>query len=678
MYTLRASGVLLLLGLMTACGGGSGSGTNSVSPPSLTTTTLQTAENSAVSQQLVATNPNGVPVIFSKASDPQHGAVTVSAGGTVTYTPSSYFYGTDSFSVSLSDSKGGTAAAVVSVTVSYVNYPPVAHDDQLRIASAASTISILSNDDNPNKDALTVTILTQPLGGTVAVQNGTTVTFQPVNSFVGPTGFTYRITNPSGSSSDATVQLVVGNFAGVVFLADETTLGKPELHFFDGFKTVRLSTTLQSGATIQSFKIAPDGRHVAYIVNSPQPISFPQVLVADIANPGTAQLVYSGAGSFSTSYVQIELNHDASFVLVSDSNYPSALKTVLAKTSGGALTTVGLSNPGILQVGNGTFAFNPVSNEYYIQGQVGGSPPPMSGTGSTSLFAASNAAPDPLVQIGASYGGNDGEGSGYLLGITPDGRRVLHAALTYVTAPGGGNPTTFDLLVNDRATNTETYLYRKFSASEYWIGGVDISSDGAGVCFSLNELPASGSFSAGKIWIADPRAPGAATAVTPITDYNYGCRWASDSKNIVYEGANINVPIEPWVVDTAKPGVVSRLREPLSSGDEMQYWALARKTLAAVVAVLPSGGSNTIFYRAAIDTPGVSTSFFSVAKYTPNAINMDALGTAIQFLRNEPVSGGLGSINRLHWVSTQTSNYDLTLSRPDSSTGVLQAAFVPQ
>jgi hypothetical protein len=43
----------------------------------------------------------------------------------------------------------------------------------------------------------------------------------------------------------------------------------------------------------------------------------------------------------------------------------------------------------------------------------------------------------------------------------------------------------------------------------------------------------------------------------------------------------------------------------------------------------------------------------------------------------QQISGSLLSIEHLHWVSSPLANYDLTISRPDTQTGVLEAAFVP-
>jgi len=50
-------------------------------------------------------------------SDPAHGTATVNANGTITYTPDANYYGSDSFTYTVSDVNGGTATATVNITV---------------------------------------------------------------------------------------------------------------------------------------------------------------------------------------------------------------------------------------------------------------------------------------------------------------------------------------------------------------------------------------------------------------------------------------------------------------------------------------------------------------------------------------------------------------------------------
>ncbi|MCP4078484.1 MAG: HYR domain-containing protein [Gammaproteobacteria bacterium] len=54
------------------------------------------------------------------------GLVEINNDGTLTYTPEPNFYGSDSFSYTVSDSKGGSATAIVTVTILEINDAPVA------------------------------------------------------------------------------------------------------------------------------------------------------------------------------------------------------------------------------------------------------------------------------------------------------------------------------------------------------------------------------------------------------------------------------------------------------------------------------------------------------------------------------------------------------------------------
>ena len=82
----------------------------------------------------------------------------VNANNTVTYTPAANYFGPDSFTYTISDGRGGTASATVSITVSPVNDAPVANDDSATTTQdTAGTVAVLANDSDPDSDPLTVT-----------------------------------------------------------------------------------------------------------------------------------------------------------------------------------------------------------------------------------------------------------------------------------------------------------------------------------------------------------------------------------------------------------------------------------------------------------------------------------------------------------------------------------------
>ena len=79
----------------------------------------------------------------------------VNASNTVTYTPAAGYSGPDSFTYTISDGRGGTATATVSITVVAANRPPVAVNDAASTgAGTAVTVSVLANDTRPGRGSV--------------------------------------------------------------------------------------------------------------------------------------------------------------------------------------------------------------------------------------------------------------------------------------------------------------------------------------------------------------------------------------------------------------------------------------------------------------------------------------------------------------------------------------------
>lgn len=80
--------------------------------------TSLTNQSSTFDPRLNDVDPNGDPLLITGTTAPAHGTVTVNAGASLTYTPATDYSGTDSFTYSISDGRGGTASAAISVYVS--------------------------------------------------------------------------------------------------------------------------------------------------------------------------------------------------------------------------------------------------------------------------------------------------------------------------------------------------------------------------------------------------------------------------------------------------------------------------------------------------------------------------------------------------------------------------------
>ncbi len=71
------------------------------------------------------------------------------------------------------------------------------------------TSALLANDTDPNGLALSVTGVSNPSSGVVALTNASTVTFTPTTGYTGPAGFTYSIQDTAGGTASAAVSLTV-------------------------------------------------------------------------------------------------------------------------------------------------------------------------------------------------------------------------------------------------------------------------------------------------------------------------------------------------------------------------------------------------------------------------------------------------------------------------------------
>ena len=197
----RAMAVLLVLGGVGACGSDAPD-----RPPVVSGQPLTVAEDGSGMATFAASDPDGDPITF-RFSTPAHGAIT-GAGPTVTYTPVADFHGTDAVQATVSD---GTlqATATITITVTPVNDAPVAADDTAAAAedqpAAIAGAALTSNDTDVDGDALTVTAVSDPAHGTVALTAGT-VTFTPDPDFIGAAGFTYTVSD--GVATD-TARVVV-------------------------------------------------------------------------------------------------------------------------------------------------------------------------------------------------------------------------------------------------------------------------------------------------------------------------------------------------------------------------------------------------------------------------------------------------------------------------------------
>ncbi|WP_298272838.1 putative Ig domain-containing protein, partial [Geobacter sp.] len=134
------------------------------SPPTITSAPVASAtDNVAYSYTVVATDPNNDSLTYSLAGAPA--GMTIS--GNVISWPSPVA-GSYSLTVTVNDGKGGTVSQNWLLTVTHVNRPPVINTTALPAGTDAASYSSQVDATDPDKDALSYSLLYQPVGLTIS------------------------------------------------------------------------------------------------------------------------------------------------------------------------------------------------------------------------------------------------------------------------------------------------------------------------------------------------------------------------------------------------------------------------------------------------------------------------------------------------------------------------------
>jgi len=180
-------------------------------PPVAADDLAATAEDTPVTIDVLLNDSDVDGDVLSVAmiGAPSFGGASVAVGGNLIYTPTSNFFGTDSFAYTVTD--GSLAdTAKVTVTVQPVNDAPVANDDLATTAlNTPVTIPVLANDTDIDGDVLIVLETSQPVAGTASVNPDQTVLYTPPVDFTGSVSFTYRVGDSGGMSVTAVVTVSV-------------------------------------------------------------------------------------------------------------------------------------------------------------------------------------------------------------------------------------------------------------------------------------------------------------------------------------------------------------------------------------------------------------------------------------------------------------------------------------
>jgi len=176
-------------------------------------------EDSTITGTISATDPEGLTdaSIFSIASgkNPTNGTASIAAAtGKWTYTPNLNFNGSDSFSVLITDDKGGSTEQLINLTITAIDDPAFISGDLSKTGLEDSTItgSISATDPEGLTDGSIYSIASDknPANGTASITAATGKwTYTPNLNFNGSDSFSALVTDDLGAATEQLINLTI-------------------------------------------------------------------------------------------------------------------------------------------------------------------------------------------------------------------------------------------------------------------------------------------------------------------------------------------------------------------------------------------------------------------------------------------------------------------------------------
>ncbi len=179
-------------------------------PPTVTDGALATSENSPVSGQLQANDPDNDTLTYTIVSNGALGtaAITNAQTGAFTYTPNPNATGTDSFTFKATDGTLSSNAGTISITIAKNNQAPVAHASSFS-GTTGSVISGHLDGSDPDGDPLTYFLVDAPSNGTLTLEPSGAFSYTPNQNTTGTDTFTFKVNDGTDDSASAQVTITI-------------------------------------------------------------------------------------------------------------------------------------------------------------------------------------------------------------------------------------------------------------------------------------------------------------------------------------------------------------------------------------------------------------------------------------------------------------------------------------
>ena len=221
---------------------------------------LETDFETAVTLRVSASDPDGDALTYTPL-DPINGTVLNLGGGNFRYTPDDGFSGADSFTVRVSDGKGGTATQVVTVEVGEENLAPVIAASTGARTLVDQSVSILIEADDPEGDPIAFEAAGADHGTVVLGQDGV-LTYTPDDGFVGNDAFTVTVRDDEGKASSMTVDVRVFETRAELLATDPSQFSLLSVKGFAG--AIGGSGTIVGADGFQRFELLDEAGRIVF------------------------------------------------------------------------------------------------------------------------------------------------------------------------------------------------------------------------------------------------------------------------------------------------------------------------------------------------------------------------------------------------------------------------------
>ena len=167
------------------------------------TVSISKGDNAVIN--LVASDPDNLPLTFEVVNQPSNGTVLIS-DSELLYTPDVNFSG--QAVISIKAFNGTKYSPPANVVIDVVSHNPIASALYVSVVKNG-TISIDLSGTDPENDSLTYSVDTPSVNGTLFLNDSNTQTYVPDTEFVGEDSFTYKAFDGVYYSDPATVYITV-------------------------------------------------------------------------------------------------------------------------------------------------------------------------------------------------------------------------------------------------------------------------------------------------------------------------------------------------------------------------------------------------------------------------------------------------------------------------------------